>query len=83
MRPALAGVAVLGALLSASGCGTSGTFTRAQGGRFSRIPDVEPADVAGKQPVVVLEGEATYYSDSFAGRATTSGEPYDPANESL
>ena len=66
-------------MLSATGCGTSGTFTRAQGGRISDVPDVEPDEVAGKKPVVVLEGEATYYSDAFAGRPTTSGERYDPS----
>lgn len=26
----------------------------------------------------VLEGRASYYSDSLAGRSTASGEPYDP-----
>jgi rare lipoprotein A len=63
---------------SALGCSGGNPYVRSQGGHFSRIPDVEPEDVAGKKAVVVLEGEATYYSDWFAGRATTSGEPYDP-----
>ena len=79
MRRVIAYALALGAGLSASACGTSGTFTRAQGGHISQQPDVDSKDVAGKKPVVVLEGEATYYSDSFAGRPTTSGEPYDPA----
>jgi rare lipoprotein A len=79
MRQVVACALALGAGLSGSGCGTSGTFTRAQGGHVSHVPDVDAKDVAGKKPVVVLEGEATYYSDSFTGRPTTSGEPYDPA----
>jgi rare lipoprotein A (peptidoglycan hydrolase) len=69
-------LAVCGLMLI--GCG-GGAAIRAQGGRFSRVPDVHSSDVEGKRPVAVLEGQATYYSDSFAGRATTSGEPYDPA----
>lgn len=34
-------------------------------------PSVQPA-------LETLEGEASYYSDSLAGRSTASGEPYDP-----
>jgi rare lipoprotein A len=52
---------------------------RAQGGRFSRVPDARESDVEGRGPVVVLEGQATYYSDWFAGRHTSNGEVYDPA----
>jgi rare lipoprotein A (peptidoglycan hydrolase) len=76
MRGLLASAAL--ALLVAA-CSGGNPYMRAQGARFSRVPDVEPSEVEGKKPVIVLEGEATYYSDSFAGRATTSGEPYDPA----
>jgi rare lipoprotein A len=78
MRALLAMLAVLLAS-SAVGCSGGNPYVRSQGGHFSNIPDVEPEDVEGKRAVVVLEGEATYYSDWFAGRATTSGEPYDPA----
>ena len=78
MKASLAALAVLLAA-SALGCSGGNPYVRSQGGRFSNIPDVEPEDVEGKRAVVVLEGEATYYSDWFAGRATTSGEPYDPA----
>ena len=62
----------------AIGCGGS-AFQRAQGARFSTIPDPDAAHYAGKQPVVVLEGQATYYSDSLAGNHTSNGEVYDPA----
>ena len=30
-------------------------------------------------PIATLKGEASYYSDSLAGHATASGEPYRPA----
>lgn len=30
-----------------------------------------------KQPILVEEGIASYYSDPFHGRTTASGEPYD------
>lgn len=32
----------------------------------------------GKRPVQVLNGKATYYANSLAGRKTASGEPYLP-----
>ncbi len=32
----------------------------------------------GKRPVQVLNGKATYYANSLAGRKTASGEPYEP-----
>jgi rare lipoprotein A len=70
--------AALAALLFTAGCG-GGVATRAQGGRFSRVPDAHDSDVDGKKPVVVLEGSATYYSDWFSGRHTSNGEVYDPA----
>jgi len=62
----------------AAGCGGS-AFQRAQGARYSTIDDPDPAQYAGRQPVVVLEGQATYYSDSLAGNHTANGEIYDPA----
>ena len=38
-----------------------------------------PADpVASAEPLVVMEGGASWYSDALAGRRTASGEPYDP-----
>jgi len=64
----------------AQGCGGS-AFTRAQGGRLSNVADPEPAAYAGKQPVVVLEGEATYYSDVLAGNHTANGDIYDPGRK--
>lgn len=30
------------------------------------------------EPLLVLEGSASWYSDALAGRRTASGEPYDP-----
>jgi rare lipoprotein A (peptidoglycan hydrolase) len=69
---------LLFATLTAAGCGGS-AFNRAQGGRFSTIPDPEPAHYEGRKPVVVLEGQATYYSDSLAGNHTTNGDVYDPS----
>ncbi|HMI92664.1 MAG TPA: septal ring lytic transglycosylase RlpA family protein [Polyangiales bacterium] len=66
------------AALCGLGCGGS-AFQRAQGARFSTIEDPDPAHYAGREPVVVLEGQATYYSDSLAGNHTANGEIYDPA----
>ena len=40
-----------------------------------------PTHYAGKQPVVVLAGKATYYSDSLAGNHTSNGEIYDPSRQ--
>jgi rare lipoprotein A len=51
---------------------------RAQGAHFSREPDPVASDYAGHEPVVVLEGECTYYSDALAGSRTSNGERYDP-----
>ena len=61
-------------------CGSCGADAamRAQGGHLASEPDARDEQVAGKKAVVVLEGLATYYSNSFAGRQTSSGEPYDP-----
>ncbi len=76
---AIAGAAVLAALLlAAAGCGGSAPL-RAQGARFSREPDPVASDYDGRKPVVVLQGEATYYSDALAGNHTASGDRYDPA----
>lgn len=61
-----------------AGCG-AGAFGRAQGARYSDIPDPDPAVYAGRSAVVVLEGQATYYSDSLAGNHTSNGEIYDPS----
>ena len=52
---------------------------RAQGARYSRIPDPDEAEFRGARAVVVLQGEATYYSDALAGNHTASGDYYDPA----
>jgi rare lipoprotein A len=70
------GLALVG--LCVAGCGGS-AFQRAQGARYSTIEDPDPARYAGRAPVVVLEGQATYYSDSLAGNHTANGEIYDPA----
>ena len=72
------GLAALAALATLQGCGGSAPL-RAQGARFSRIPDPDPSEFEGKRAVVVLEGEATYYSDALAGNHTASGDRYDPA----
>ncbi|MEJ7730188.1 MAG: septal ring lytic transglycosylase RlpA family protein [Polyangiaceae bacterium] len=50
-------------LLVASGCGGA------------RASNAAAAGVAGE----ILRGRASYYADSLAGRATASGQPYDPA----
>lgn len=63
------------ALLS-SGCG--GAMMRGQGGYLSDVEDPDPADYAGRQPAVVLEGKASYYADSLAGNHTANGDVYDP-----
>lgn len=79
LSPSLkAGSLFLTCVFLSIGCGGS-AFNRAQGGRFSTIPDPDGAHYAGRQPVVVLEGQATYYSDSLAGNHTSNGEIYDPA----
>lgn len=45
-------------------------------------PSAPPADArsapSDPQPLEVLEGRASYYSDTLSGRSTASGEPYDP-----
>jgi rare lipoprotein A len=71
-------LAVLALLSPVLACGGTAPM-RAQGARFSSVPDPSPKDVAGREPVVVLEGECTYYSDALAGNHTTNGERYDPA----
>ena len=53
----------------------------AQGARLSDVPDADPDDYAGRTPVVVLAGQATYYSDSLAGNHTSNGEVYDPSRK--
>lgn len=35
---------------------------------------------AGAAPLLVIEGGASWYSDALAGRATASGERYDPSS---
>jgi len=70
---ALAAIAQL-----AVACGGTAPM-RAQGARFSNVADPSPREFDGRKPVVVLEGECTYYSDALAGNHTTNGERYDPA----
>jgi rare lipoprotein A len=60
------------------GCGGGSPHMRSQGARSSPVADPDPDDYAGREPVVVLEGDATYYSDSLAGNHTANGEIYDP-----
>lgn len=55
---------VLACALLATGC--------APGGNEAAPPGVPTASAW------VETGQATYYADSLAGRATASGEPYDP-----
>jgi rare lipoprotein A len=59
-------------------CLLLGACIGGQGGHLSPIPDPEPAAYRDRAPVVVLEGQATYYSDSLAGNETSNGEIYDP-----
>ena len=49
------------------------------GGHLSPIADPNPRDYANRAPVVVLEGQCSYYSDSLAGNETANGEIYDPS----
>ncbi len=77
-RASFALVIALGAL---AGCAGGSAAMRAQGARLSDVPDAEPDDYAGRTPVVVLAGQATYYSDSLAGNHTANGEIYDPARK--
>ena len=73
---ALAGLAGCGAC--GSGCGGNSAM-RAQGARLSHVPEVEADRYEDVEPVIVLAGKATYYSDSLAGNNTANGEVYDPA----
>ena len=72
-RASLALLVVLG------GCGGGAAHMRAQGGHLSSREDPDQDDYAGKQALVVLEGQATYYSDSLAGNHTANGDVYDPS----
>jgi rare lipoprotein A len=76
-RALLVAVLVAGAACGV-GCGGS-AFSRAQGARFSTVPDPEPSRYADRKAVVVLEGQATYYSNSLAGNHTSNGDVYDPS----
>jgi len=77
---------VLTGALLVLGCAREGGPARAPGeaaapgGQAAGSPP--GASVTGEpsvQPALeTLEGEASYYSDSLAGRSTASGEPYDP-----
>lgn len=51
---------------------------RAQGARYSDVPDADESNYAQRKPVAVLEGKASYYHDSLAGNHTANGERYDP-----
>lgn len=52
------------------------TAPRAPAGEDERALEARHHD---KRALAVLRGEATYYGDSFRGRRTASGEPFDPA----
>ena len=78
VREGLVVLVVLGAL---DGCAGGSAAMRAQGARLSDVPDADPDDYAGRTPVVVLAGQATYYSDSLAGNHTSNGEVYDPSRK--
>jgi len=78
---ARSGLVTLVVSLALAACGGGNAAMRAQGARFSDVPDADPDDYAGKTPVVVLAGKATYYSDSLAGNHTSNGEVYDPSRK--
>ena len=78
MRACVLRFGLLLSLALLAGCGGS-AFMRAQGARLSSVPDPEPAAYSGKRAVVVLVGQATYYSDSLAGNHTANGDVYDPS----
>ncbi len=69
---------LMAALFCALACGSGAAQLRAQGARFSNIPDPDPADYAKRKPVLVLVGRASYYADSLAGNHTANGDIYDP-----
>ncbi|EYF07798.1 septal ring lytic transglycosylase RlpA family protein [Chondromyces apiculatus] len=74
MKASLAlSVALLGILLTA--CGGSSAQARPATGPTDLHPPSDAGDAgAGEQQ----QGRASYYSDRLTGRATASGEPYDP-----
>src|SRR5262245_48291514 len=79
MRAACGGALFLVCSMLAA-CGGNPAM-RAQGARLSNVPDADPDHYAGRKPVVVLVGKATWYSDSLAGNHTANGEVYDPSRK--
>ncbi len=43
------------------------------------LPRFTSGGPGGKGETLLLEGEASFYGQEFAGRETSSGEPYDPS----
>jgi len=73
LRPALS--FVLGTSLAAlAACATSATAQRSPRSEGAGSETATPSGA----PLRILEGRASYYADSLAGRPTASGEPYDP-----
>jgi rare lipoprotein A len=71
------------AVLACAGCKREEPPQSPQGGSVWTVqaPDeAAPEAQASRfgEPLDVLEGRATYYSDALRGRSTASGEPYDP-----
>lgn len=88
--PASLAVAVTGAAVSSCGAApqanagegprreaAAGEDDPASGGDRAR-PSEATDGQSEAPPLRVLEGRASYYADSLAGRPTASGEPYDP-----
>jgi rare lipoprotein A len=65
---------LIGALaVSVTLVGCAGSYPRG-----TRPVTFDPRAYYQKRALAVLEGTASYYADSLAGRATASGEAYDP-----
>ncbi len=54
----------------------AGFFLAGCAGSLPRFTGGSPP---GDGEALLLEGEASFYGDEFAGRQTSSGEPYDPS----
>lgn len=73
VRPCAALVLIVAASLGATGCVTMGD---PEPSPMTQVGNVPPgADLTGQ---TLARGKASWYGDEFAGKATASGESYDP-----
>ncbi len=75
----LAAGAGLGACGGAAAQGTPRETSHAAERRGLQEAEPGSSQAPPDAPLRVLEGRASYYADSLAGRPTASGEPYDPS----